>query len=199
MWQFFTGLSLTLCLSATLPSDDNPAEPSVLVECFGRLRDGVMAVGGETTGTTIAFNQTVWELRLPDDASREFAKNHHKQSVKVIGRLKKIMGTETKVRWVVEVKTLTEGAETRNPPGARMIVYGVLQANAPRKAGLSEFTIEADDQSWPVDLSSDVRLQTAARSLVGQQVVLAGSVEQDKDKESPGPVYVRVRTLRGLD
>ncbi len=46
MWQLFTGMSLTLCLSAAFPGDASPAEPSVLVECFGRLRDGVVAVGG---------------------------------------------------------------------------------------------------------------------------------------------------------
>ena len=71
MWKLVSGISLTLCLFAM--ADDTCPEPSVSVKCCGRLRHGVVAIGGETTGTTITFNRTVWELQLPDDAAREFA------------------------------------------------------------------------------------------------------------------------------
>ena len=70
MLQLATGLLLTfgVSTSAAEPQATRQSEPSIRVECHGKLRYGVVAIGGETTGTTITFDGMTWELKLPDEA-----------------------------------------------------------------------------------------------------------------------------------
>ena len=195
MWKLAGGISLTLCMFAI--ADDTPPEASVSVECCGRLRHGVVAIGGETTGTTITFNRIVWELQLHDDAQREFAQEHHKEPVVVTGRLKRIAGIETKVRWVIDVKKLSEPDATTDTERARMTIQGTLRATDPRGGDASGMTIDSDGQVWPIDVSADSTLKAKAESLVGQPVLLDGSLEQATKEDSDAPGVIRVKTLKG--
>jgi hypothetical protein len=193
MWKPIIGMSLILC--TTLLATDPAPQPSVSVESCGRLRHGVVAIGGETTGTTLTCNRMVYELQLKDDAQRTFAKEHHKESVVAAGTLRKMAGTESKVRWIIDVKTLSERDETTDKEGIRLTIQGILKATDSHTKETPVMTIEAAGHVWPIDLSSDSKLLAKAKSLVGQPVQLSGSLEQDDEEESSAPAIIRVKTL----
>ena len=202
MWKLLTGISLTLTLSVFAIAEDTPPKPSISVECCGRLRHGVVASGGESTGTTSTFNSIVWELQLHDDAAREFARGHHKETVAVTGTLRKLESTEVRVRWIIDVKKLSERDATKDEEGTRLTMQGTLRATDPHTDDSSRMTIDTDDEIWPIDVSPDAKLQVKAESLVGQSVVLTGSLEQvDEEeqvteKETSVPFIIRVKTLK---
>lgn len=211
MWKLLTGISLTLCSYGTFATADETvlekteSEPSVSVECHGRLRHGVVAIGCETTGTTITFNRMTWELQFPDDAGREFAKAHHKEPVVVTGVLRRLVGTEEMVRWIIDVKTLSAHEEKADlEEGTQLTIRGMLRATDPRTGNSDELTIDTNGQVWHLDLSSEARLQEAADSLIGRPVLLTGSlkqvteeVEQETRKtDSPEKYLVRVKNIR---
>jgi len=157
----------------------------------------MVAIGGETTGTTITFNRIIWELQLHDDVARDFAKTHHKKPVVVTGALRKVAGIETKVHWIIDVKTFAESDSTKDKEGARLTIQGTLQTTEPRQDDSASMTVSTGHHAWPVDLTTDVSLQPKADALIGQWVVLTGSLEQVVKKEPDTPqVIVRVKTLK---
>lgn len=200
MWKLLTVISLTLPTIAM--ADDAPRTPSVSVECCGRLRHGVVAIGGETTGTTITFNRLVWEVLLNDDTQRKFAEEHSRELVVATGTLRRIAGTEVKDRWIIDVRSLAERDAAKHSEGARMTVRGTLRATVARSGESPAMTIDANGQVWPIDLSTEARLYGQAASLVDQPVILTGSLEQvgekepGHDQELPRPVVIRVKTLK---
>lgn len=194
MWKMVSGLNLTLCMLAVADGTP-PKDESVWVQCHGRLRHGVVAIGGETTGTTITFNRIVWELKLRDDAEREFADEHNKESVVVTGRLRKIAGVERKVRWIMDVSKLSERDATIDKEGTRMIIQGTLRTTIPSQGNTREMTIVSDGQVWPIQISADAALKATAESLIGQPVILAGSLEQAAEESDAHPV-IQVKTLK---
>lgn len=194
MWKTVIGISLTLCVSAM--ADDTCTKPSVSVQCSGRLRHGVVAVGGETTGTTITFNHLTWELQFHAAAARSFAQNHNKELVNVTGTLRRIAGTEVKERWIVDVRTISERDATSEKEGARLSVEGTIRAADSRRDGSRALRIDSDGQSWPIDCASDASLQAEADSLVGQPVLLTGSLKQVTEEDTDKPVVILVRTLK---
>ena len=200
MLKLLAGIGLTLSMFAM--TDETRPAPSVSVECCGRLRHGVVAIGGETTGTTITFNRMVWELQLHDDAARQFAKEHHKEPIVVTGTLRKIGGTEVKVRWIIDVKKLSEHDATKDEEGARLTMHGTLRAADPRSDDSPSMTIDTDGEIWPIDVASDAKLQVEAESLVGQPVLLSGNLErvteeeEVTEKEASVPLIIRVATLK---
>ncbi|MEQ9410815.1 MAG: hypothetical protein RIK87_24095 [Fuerstiella sp.] len=204
MWKLLTGISLAVCPFAA--ADATPPESSVRVECCGRLRHGIVAIGGETTGTTITFNRIVWELMLPDDAAREFAKQHNKEPVRVTGTLRRIAGIEVKERWIVDVRTIAKLDPTKDREGTRLAVRGTLRATDPGQSDLFPWTIETDRHLWPIDLSADAEQQDAAASLIDRPVYVLGRLERvaepateeaDED-ESKVQLVIRVRTLKPI-
>lgn len=84
-----------------------PGEDSIEVVVRGTLRAGIMAVGGETTGTTITARGVTWELDLrarPEWQAR--AESLNGRRVVVTGTLEGRHGVERRQRWIVTVKTL---------------------------------------------------------------------------------------------
>lgn len=200
MWKLLVGVSLAVCVCAMAhdPPPLNRPKPSVSVECHGRLRDGVVAIGGETTGTTITFNRVVYELQLKDESQREFAKEHNKGTVTVTGTLRRITGTETKVRSIIDVDKLLERDATKVQEELRLTIQGVLRATTPDAGDTPQLTIEANGQVWPIDLSSDAKLKVKAVSLIGQSVVLTGRLEQAPEEASSVPAKIQVKSLEQL-
>ncbi len=198
MWKLLSVMSLPLCPLAM--ADDIPPKPTVFVECHGRLRTGLVAIGGETTGTTITVNRVVWELRLRDEADREFAEKHNKEPVIVTGTLRKVAGVEEKVRWIIDVKTLKAGDAKTDKEGTRMTIHGMLRAPDRRHGDSHEMTIHADGQIWPVDFSTDGELRDKAESFDERTVLLVGNLERDMDQvtdeEPTAPLVVRVKSLK---
>jgi len=184
MTRFILGMvlassSITVALAAD-PTDKQNSETKVT--CHGKLRHGVVAVGGETTGTTISFSGLTWELILPDATRVDFAKNHHKKPVTAIGILRKVEGVERPVRWIVEVSELTETDEKVKDETTLMTVHGILKKDGSGQAK-SEWCVVTDSTSWPIELSKDAKLRATADTLVMKPVVVTGQVHCSKTKE----------------
>lgn len=193
MWKLFTGICLTLCPLAIV--DESPPKSSVSVDCCGRVRHGVVAVGCETTGTTITFNRIVWELQLNDESTRNFAKKHHKETVVVKGKLRKVAATESKVRWIVDVESMTEHDPAKVDEGTKLTIYGTLRATD-RRGEASEMIIDADDEIWPIRAAADAKLDINPQSLVGEAVIAKGIVERVSEEDSTSETMIRFNTLK---
>ncbi len=83
------------------------SEDSIEVAVRGTLRTGIMAIGGESTGTTVTARGVTWELDLrarPEWGSR--AESLNGRRVIVTGTLEVRPGVERRQRSIVTVKTL---------------------------------------------------------------------------------------------
>ena len=88
---------------------DPKIEESIAVNVVGTLHTGVVAIGGETTGTTISANGLTWELDFGENAElRAAAEKLDGKSVKFRGTLKRQAGVEIKERWIVTVSELQQ-------------------------------------------------------------------------------------------
>jgi hypothetical protein len=136
---WITGLLLALIGSAINAEPESPsaAESTIEVECHGKLRCGVVAIGGETTGTTLTFDGVPWELKIDDDKLKEFANSHHRKLATATGVLRRVKGTERPGRWIVEVRTLTERDSRIKDDGVSIIARGSLE-----KVNSSEANLE---------------------------------------------------------
>lgn len=90
------------------PADEQPAaaETFVNVTVQGRIDHGVVAIGAETTGTTITAGNIVYELELPTKRLKEMAMQFDRQMAAVSGRLTRVQGVEVPQRWIVAVTTI---------------------------------------------------------------------------------------------
>lgn len=202
MWKLFTGITLTIS-SFTLATEPPPeahakppAEPSVSAECCGRMRHGMVAIGCETTGTTITFNGIVWELQLHDDAARNFAKRHHGEPVVVTGELRNIVGTEAKQRWIIDVETMTKMDPTKVKEGSKLTIRGTLRGTHPSKSDAKEILVEVDDKTWKIDTSTDAKLLVNTKSLMGESIVAKCHVARANEKDSSSPIIIRMNSVQ---
>ncbi len=84
-----------------------PADEGISVTVVGTLRTGIVAIGGETTGTTITAKGVTWELDLGKNVElRQKAKGWDGKKVTVRGTLERRVGVEVKERWIVAVVEL---------------------------------------------------------------------------------------------
>ncbi len=83
---------------------DGAVEDSITVTIVGTLRTGIVAIGGETTGTTITAKGVTWELDFGKNTEfRNLAEKFDGKKVVVQGRLERRRGIEIKERWIVTV------------------------------------------------------------------------------------------------
>lgn len=83
------------------------AEDAISVNVVGSLRTGVVAIGAETTGTTITSKGITWELDLGKDAElKKIAEKLNGKKAVVEGTLERRPGVEVKERWIVTVTKL---------------------------------------------------------------------------------------------
>lgn len=92
----------TLTLAA---EPESSVKDSITVEVIGTLKTGVVAIGGETTGTTITAKGITWELEL-NETLRGKAEDLDGKQVFVRGGLGRSAGVEIKERWIVSVNEL---------------------------------------------------------------------------------------------
>lgn len=203
-------LSLNTCMCPGLIladealSEDDKKSPSVLVQCRGQLRHGIMAIGGESTGTTITFHRITWELQFADDDDRELAAQHNKKPVLVTGTLRKVVSTEGITRWIIDVRKIS-ASDSRNaqPDGAQVSVRGTVRAALSTTGDVPDFSIRTEDQTWRLDFAANQEARAAAELLIGQPALLTGTVlpppdetERDPQKASRSDSHaLRVKTI----
>jgi len=87
---------------------DQTASPDYIkVEIKGTLSTGVMAIGGETTGTIIQSGDVRWELDFGDNKElRQTAAKLNRKTVIVTGTYERRRGVEIRERHIVKVATL---------------------------------------------------------------------------------------------
>jgi len=197
MLRLTTALLCLLVVSVVVCGTEpaQPSESSMHVECHGQLRHGVVAIGSETTGTTIRFNGIVWELKLNDDDTRAWAEAHHKQPVPVTASLRRVAGVEVPVRWIVDVKRLVERDASKHQEKTNVTVLGTLKAKEKTSNSVGTTVIEADGISWPLDLRADTVLQAKAESLVHKPAVLKGQIESHSKTDPLSKMIFRVSDL----
>jgi hypothetical protein len=79
----------------------------IQVNIRGRIRLGVVAIGGETTGTTITSRGITWDLDLGRSSElRRAAERLSGSTVLVSGSLSSRRGVELPSRWIVRVESL---------------------------------------------------------------------------------------------
>ena len=101
------GWGAGVLLLAALTGGAPAADESIDVVVRGTLRTGIMAIGGESTGTTITARGATWELDLRQDkALRAKADALAGRRVILRGSLEVKPGVERRQRWIVTVKSL---------------------------------------------------------------------------------------------
>jgi len=160
------------------PAGEHPQANAIHVVCHGKLRHGPVAIGGETTGTTITFDGMTWELKLPDEASRRFAQEQHKQHVTVTGRLRRVGGVEIPNRWVVDAEKLTKREMKAVDEKAEVTITGQLPVTTGKALPKS---IDVGGESWPVVWGDRPDLHSQAASLAGKAVVAQGTAEANTE------------------
>ena len=100
-----------LAISLTgLPAQaiDNTAMDVIKVEVTGTIRTGLVAIGGETTGTVIRSNGVTWELDLSKNPKlKTTATQLNGKKVTVSGTYERRRGVEIPQREIVTVTKLT--------------------------------------------------------------------------------------------
>lgn len=194
------GLLILFCLtSLVVAMESRKKEQGIRVECHGQLRHGIVAIGGETTGTTISFNRLTWELKLPDDATRSFASEHHKQPVTAVGTLRRVDGTQVPVRWILEVDRLAVADTKGHKAAAIATVIGKLRHEESGSGDAGNLIVEADGITWPLDFDHDKKLAEKARALVGKVATIKGEVMRAAGSDSPRRMQLRVDQLGPSD
>src|SRR4051794_993419 len=94
----------TMLAMMAAPAEDD--EDFIQVEIRGTLRTGIVAIGGETTGTVITVKDVTWELDLGADPKfRELAKTLHNKKALITGTYTRSQGVE-RPREIVRVTSL---------------------------------------------------------------------------------------------
>ena len=98
--------------AAVLGGDDE----SVEVVVRGTLRTGIMAIGGETTGTTVTARGATWDLDLHGDAALAAkAESLSGKRAVVRGTLEVVRGVERRQRFIVTVGSIEAAAPSPRP------------------------------------------------------------------------------------
>jgi hypothetical protein len=113
---------ITLLAVTAIVADDQPApappEEAIRVNVTGTIKTGIIAIGGETTGTTITAKGVTWELDLTGDPKlQKAAENLNGKLAVASGTLERRAGVEIKERWVVKVTRL----RAPRPPKAQLL------------------------------------------------------------------------------
>ena len=100
-----------------LPLADLSEGKAVEVRVRGILIDGIIAIGGETTGTTIRFGKTTWELNLKNEKTlRRAAGILNGKPVVVSGLVRNQKGIEVATRTILTVESIVSGLPNPVPP-----------------------------------------------------------------------------------
>lgn len=181
-WMGVLAVVTGLAVAQEPKSGDQP----IRVECHGQLRDGMVAVGGESTGTIVKLPGFTWELQFRDRDGKAFAQRCHKRPVSITGSLRRVTGVERLARWIVDVEKYTERDPAQTADGASIALVGLL-ARDPRNA--NQWLIRQGDLACPVKLPAD------AMAPADQRVSVRGSVEAVQPANATEPFVIRATKL----
>ena len=177
-------------------------EESIEVTVTGTLQTGVVAIGAETTGTTIKAKDITWELDLgKDEALKAAAEKLSGQPATVTGTLTRRAGVEVKERWIVTVKTLRAATDkpkrAENEPaveaqGVREGTKAAIVATAEQttveircERGIDGCELKRLQETWPANLVLHLRLRGLESLQVTQgNATLEWSVRSSAPHES---------------
>lgn len=181
MSRWMTGLLFTIGLVAIVTGHASlqATESSVKVICHGKLRCGMVAVGGETTGTNLSLNGLTWELQIADAKLKAFAESNHHKLVTATGTLQHVKGPERSGRWVVAVNTLTARDPKIKEDSVSITARGTLE-----KGPKSSLKLKTDDFTWTITPPDDAQLVKKLESLDSRSVTLKGEVDCPKSKNA---------------
>jgi hypothetical protein len=107
-WASAAEIGIIETASTSTPS----AGDYIKVEIKGTLETGLMAIGGETTGTVIHVKNVTWELDLGGSKElQESATKLNKKTVLLTGTYQKIKGVEIRERHIIKVATLNPAGD----------------------------------------------------------------------------------------
>ncbi|WP_437224272.1 hypothetical protein SH661x_003560 [Planctomicrobium sp. SH661] len=198
--------ALTLCstLFTTALKADPPAPAATKpVTATGTLEPGIMAIGGETTGTLLKLPNRVYELEFRENSElQEQAEKLNGKEVTVTGPLRLVRGVERKDRWVITVDQLaprdqktTDAAASLFPyraefskPGTRVNfhpLFDELTIPVWSESGIDHGTIFRTSERWPEKVELHLHLKglelcevTAGKSVLGWSVASTGDSER---------------------
>lgn len=181
MTYFATTLGLLVLGCASWAAELAPAKPLpdvIHVVCHGRLLENVMAIGGDTTGTTITFDGMTWDLKLNNAIRKQLAASEHRQ-VKVTGRLHLVKGV-ARSYYMIDVEQLTKWEkDPKSPkPKAEFTLTGTL---APMTNRMLPESILVAGEAWPVTWGADTTLQSQAAALAGKTIIAKGTAEANTE------------------
>ena len=181
MSRWMTGLLLLLggFAIATEKATWQATESTIQVVCHGKLRCGMVAVGGETTGTQLSLNAMTWELQIADAQLKAFAESHHQKMVTAKGTLQRMNSPERSGRWVVTVNSLTARDPKIKEDGVTITARGTLE-----KGEKSELKLKTSASYWTITAPENPQLSMKLDSLQSKAVVLKGEVDCPKSKTS---------------
>ncbi len=193
MFLTAVGMIVLGCAScAAEPGKANPQDGAVHVICHGRLLQGVVAIGGETTGTTVSFDGMTWELKLSDEVRRQIEKEEHRQ-VTVEGRLRRVAGVAIPVRWIVDVEKLTKRDSKAPKPKAEFTFTGRF---SPVMGKALPQSFEVAGETWPVAWGNETDLPAKAMALAGKPVIAQGTAEANTEGGPKKYPIFHIRQLR---
>jgi hypothetical protein len=112
--QWFAFVTAALVLAASsfpVASAEDKDDGQIKVEIKGKLATGIVAIGGETTGTTITARGATWDLDLgKNEALHRLAEQLNGKMVQVTGTARVVQGVERGPRTIVTVATLKPAA-----------------------------------------------------------------------------------------
>ncbi|MGF1583442.1 MAG: hypothetical protein ACFCD0_29330 [Gemmataceae bacterium] len=109
-WQLIVAGVLGLSIFAPEVLAQENKNSGRKVRIVGKLRYGVVAIGGETTGVEISVKRTRYELAFRSKPKlKSQAKKLNGKVVTVTGTLRKVKGVEISVRWILQVTNIKAG------------------------------------------------------------------------------------------
>ncbi|MCA9104705.1 MAG: hypothetical protein KDA83_04720 [Planctomycetales bacterium] len=164
------------------PGDSEPPAGIELI-IVGKLETGIVAIGGETTGTVVRASGVTWEVEWEaerEEALSTFAERISGNQVAVSGSLRLVKGVERGDRWILTAHSLAAAPAGVAP--ARGIVQARIQGRLNNQVvaigGETTGTVvDAGDFSWELELGRDLDLRKAAEALDGQSVTVEGNIE----------------------
>src|SRR4051812_18917218 len=102
--------AVALLLGAALAMAAPPASAPAEITFTGKISTGMMAIGGETTGTVISDGKTTYELDIRDNVMKRKAQELSGKNVTVKGTLTVKEGIEVGQRRIIVVTALNAAA-----------------------------------------------------------------------------------------